>query len=281
MVQSKPGQQSPTTGLLIARVVGTSNTPTLLKTVTYYRIAVQRANASWFVSRRFREFAMMHATLSRECKDLPPLPKKMVRSTPKALSDRYVELDAFLRSLLAMPAASSLPQIRAFLGVDAGGADNAVGSSAPSPSSVILVAQLTPQPGCVVDINTLSLTYTGSSSPASPHAPAGASAASSSKEEAAAASAAHANGEQLALQLLDSANRVSGHVSRWLGQAREDAAATAEKARARLSAAQQTLREDVNRKLERDEHARQRVEDAKRAVASAQEKIFGPSIDGS
>ena len=114
---------------LVARVVATTNRPTpetfsLRPTVTLYRVHVKNfggRNRSWCVLRRYSEFAELHEALAsafRAEMALPQLPPKLVFNTTAALAERYLELDAFLRSILSMPSVSAHPRLRSFLGAD-------------------------------------------------------------------------------------------------------------------------------------------------------------------
>ena len=127
---------------LVARVVATTNRPppesfTLRSTVTLYRIHVRQfadSTKSWCVLRRYSEFVELHEVLTRTIGTLPPLPPKLVLNTAESLADRYLELDAFLRSLLAMPPAAAHVRLRSFLGADGANAPHPFGSRPGSPT---------------------------------------------------------------------------------------------------------------------------------------------------
>lgn len=112
---------------LVARVVATTNRPAqelfaVRPTVTLYRIHVRQFSSgarSWCVLRRYSEFVDLAAALSRTVGTMPALPPKLVVNTPEGLANRYLELDAFLRSLLSMPLAAGHARLRSFLGADA------------------------------------------------------------------------------------------------------------------------------------------------------------------
>ena len=112
---------------LIARVVATTNRPAVelfavRPTVTLYRIHVRQfasSTRSWCVLRRYSEFVDLSNALARTVGTLPVLPPKLVINTPEALSERYLELDGFLRSLLTLPLAAGHAHVRSFLGADA------------------------------------------------------------------------------------------------------------------------------------------------------------------
>ena len=112
---------------LVARVVATTNRPAqelfaVRPTVTLYRIHVRQFASgarSWCVLRRYSEFVDLAAALSRTVGTMPALPPKLVVNTPEGLANRYLELDAFLRSLLSMPLAAGHARLRSFLGADA------------------------------------------------------------------------------------------------------------------------------------------------------------------
>ena len=78
--------------------------------------------------RRYSEFDELYQCLCRAVPStsLPALPPKLLLNTADALADRYLDLDAFLRSLLSMPTAAAHPRLRSFLGAD-------IAFSAPSP----------------------------------------------------------------------------------------------------------------------------------------------------
>ena len=138
---------------LVARVVATTNQPStdllasLRPTVTLYRIHVRQFGTrqfSWCVLRRYSEFVDLHAAVGKTVPSLPTLPPKLVLNTADALADRYLDLDAFLRSLLAMPAAAAHPRLRSFLGADgvsappntSSGGDGGGGSSSSSTGAI-------------------------------------------------------------------------------------------------------------------------------------------------
>ena len=113
---------------LVARVVATTNTPSndwsFARTVTLYRIHVRQwadHTRSWCVLRRYSEFDDLFQALCKTvpANALPTLPPKLLLNTADALADRYLDLDAFLRSLLSMPTAAQHPRLRSFLGADA------------------------------------------------------------------------------------------------------------------------------------------------------------------
>ena len=109
---------------LVARVVATTNRPpadsfTLRSTVTLYRIHVRQfadSTRSWCVLRRYSEFVELHEVLLRSIGLLPTLPPKLVVNTAESLADRYLALDAYVRSLLAMPSVAEHARLRSFLG---------------------------------------------------------------------------------------------------------------------------------------------------------------------
>ena len=135
---------------LVARVVATTNRPapeyfTLHATITLYRIHVRcfaDRTRSWCVLRRYSEFAELHQVLARILSSslLPALPPKLMLNTAEDLADRYLELDAFLRALLAMPAAAAHPRLRSFLGADGASAPQSPTSQPTSPNVLAAAA---------------------------------------------------------------------------------------------------------------------------------------------
>lgn len=112
---------------LVARIVATTNTRSrnwsFTRTVTLYRIHVRQwadHTRSWCVLRRYSEFDDLYQALCKTlpASALPVLPPKLLLNTADALADRYLDLDAFLRSLLSMPTAAQHPRLRSFLGAD-------------------------------------------------------------------------------------------------------------------------------------------------------------------
>ena len=115
---------------LVARVVASQNRQTtdllaVRPTVTVYRIHVREfadSTRSWCVLRRYSEFRRLRASIARsvraELPELPALPPKLVMHNSDVLAGRYIALDAFLRSLLSLPAAAAHPRLRSFLGAD-------------------------------------------------------------------------------------------------------------------------------------------------------------------
>ena len=81
---------------------------------------------SWCVLRRYSEFFELHQTLTYDIGPLPVLPPKLVLNTAEDLADRYLDLDAFLRALLAMPTAAAHVRLRSFLGADSASAPRGI-----------------------------------------------------------------------------------------------------------------------------------------------------------
>jgi hypothetical protein len=93
----------------------------LRSSVTLYRIHVRQfadRSRSWCVLRRYSEFFELRETLARTVAPLPELPPKLVLNMAESLAELYLELDAFLRALLAVPAAAAHARLRSFLGAD-------------------------------------------------------------------------------------------------------------------------------------------------------------------
>ena len=81
------------------------------------RVTVPRR---WEVARRYSEFYQFHELLSLQWEELPQLPPKLLFSTEcDDLAQRMMELDAYLRNLLAYPGLALSPLVTTFLdGID-------------------------------------------------------------------------------------------------------------------------------------------------------------------
>jgi len=111
---------------LEARIVATSNQleeePWLpmRNIVTSYRIQVSDGDKQWEVMRRYSDFSELHLRLSKavDASLLPTLPRKLMLNDGAAIAERYLELDAYLRRLLAAPATCKHGRLLEFLGAE-------------------------------------------------------------------------------------------------------------------------------------------------------------------
>ena len=107
-----------------AAIVATTNQleePSLLTRpiVTLFRILVRLPDEGEAeVLRRFSDFTSLHAQLAElpSSAPLPPLPPKLLLNADADIAERYLDLDAYLRSLLVSDYASSAPLLE-FLGL--------------------------------------------------------------------------------------------------------------------------------------------------------------------
>ena len=84
--------------------------------VTRFVIEVRQLGIRWEVSRRYSEFYKFHDLLSLQWADLPSLPPKLLFSSgDDDVVQRMMELDAYLRALLASPAVALSPLVCTFL----------------------------------------------------------------------------------------------------------------------------------------------------------------------
>ncbi len=120
------GSAPPDAFVLTARIVATSNQleeePWLpvRNIVTMFRIQVSAGEKRWEVLRRYSDFSELHLRLSRALDPalLPPMPPKLLLNEDAAIAERYLELDAYLRKLLAIPATSKHGRLMDFLGAE-------------------------------------------------------------------------------------------------------------------------------------------------------------------
>ena len=86
------------------------------KIVTKFVIEVRQLGFGWEVHRRYSEFHRFHELLSLQWADLPPLPPKLLFSQEcDDVAERMMQLDAYLRALLASPALALSPLVCTFL----------------------------------------------------------------------------------------------------------------------------------------------------------------------
>ena len=111
---------------LSARIVSTSNQlddePWLpvRNIVTMFRIQVTQEGKSWELMRRYTDFHELDAQLTKSYDPsmLPPLPPKLLVNEDAAIASRFLELDAYIRILLAHPTIGKHPRLLDFLGVE-------------------------------------------------------------------------------------------------------------------------------------------------------------------
>ena len=115
---------------LVARVVSTCNQleeePWLpvRSIVTMFRVSVTCGEKSWELLRRYTEFHELDAQLANSFDPalLPSLPPKLLVNEDAAIAMRFMELDAYLRGLTAIPAICRNVKLQDFLGVEKHGA---------------------------------------------------------------------------------------------------------------------------------------------------------------
>lgn len=120
------GGAPPDPDAITAKIVATSNQledePWLpvRNIVTMFRIQVNAGEKQWEVMRRYTDFSELHLRLSKavEPSVLPPLPPKLMLNDVEDVATRYLELDAYLRKLLAKPPTSKHARLLDFLGAE-------------------------------------------------------------------------------------------------------------------------------------------------------------------
>ncbi|KAL1522412.1 hypothetical protein AB1Y20_017402 [Prymnesium parvum] len=86
------------------------------KIVTKFVINVEQLGFKWEVARRYSEFCKFHDLLSLQWTDLPSLPPKFLFVQECTdIAARMLDLDGYLRELLASPAIALCPLLCAFL----------------------------------------------------------------------------------------------------------------------------------------------------------------------
>lgn len=84
--------------------------------VTFFVIEVHQLGIRWEVRRRYSEFHSFHELLTLQWTDLPTLPPKLLLSQDSEdVAQRMIDLDAYLRELLASPAVALSPLVCTFL----------------------------------------------------------------------------------------------------------------------------------------------------------------------
>ena len=80
------------------------------------RVQVKQLHFKWEIRRRYSEFFRFHELLSLEWAHLPELPPKMLFSQDVPdIAARMMDLDTYLRALLASPAVALSPLVCTFL----------------------------------------------------------------------------------------------------------------------------------------------------------------------
>ena len=121
---SSPGGNVATPQDLKARIICTSNqledeSFLLVKSmVTLFRIAVDCGEQNWEIYRRYSDFHELNDKLSALGSPLPELPPKLLLHQPEAIAERYIELDSYLRKVLAMPHVGRHSFVLEFLGAE-------------------------------------------------------------------------------------------------------------------------------------------------------------------
>mmetsp|Transcript_43463 Transcript_43463/g.114224 ORF Transcript_43463/g.114224 Transcript_43463/m.114224 type:complete len:235 (-) Transcript_43463:770-1474(-) len=92
--------------------------------VTMFRISVSCGEKTWELLRRYTEFHELDAQLAKSFDPtvLPALPPKLIVNEDAAIAERFLELDAYLRGLLVVPAIRRNTKLHDFLGVEKHGA---------------------------------------------------------------------------------------------------------------------------------------------------------------
>ncbi len=86
------------------------------RVVTKFVIEISQLGFKWEVGRRYSEFHRFHELLALQWADLPPLPPKLLFSQEcEDIAERMLQLDLYLRALLASPALALSPLVCAFL----------------------------------------------------------------------------------------------------------------------------------------------------------------------
>ena len=89
--------------------------------ITMFRIQVRHGDErQWDVLRRYTDFNELHLHLTRafDPATVPPLPPKLLINSDESIAERYLELDTYLRALLASPLLSKHGRFLDFLGVE-------------------------------------------------------------------------------------------------------------------------------------------------------------------
>jgi len=92
--------------------------------VTMFRINVRCGDKEWSQLRRYTDFHDLDAALAKTFDPvlLPPLPPKLLVNEDAAIATRFLELDAYLRGLLANGSIRHHAKLHEFLGIEKHGA---------------------------------------------------------------------------------------------------------------------------------------------------------------
>ena len=87
--------------------------------VTVFRIQVTADERTWEVQRRYSDFHEFHSRLINAFGEgsLPELPPKLLLNADENIAERYLELDAYLRTLLQTPNVARNYRVLEFLGI--------------------------------------------------------------------------------------------------------------------------------------------------------------------
>jgi hypothetical protein len=127
---SGSGSDAPTMPALAAKIIATCNQleeePWLpvRSIVTMFRIHVTFGEQTWELLRRYSDFYELDVQLAKsfDPESLPPLPPKLMMNEDAAIASRFLELDVYLKALLANPTLSRHAKVQDFLGVEKQGA---------------------------------------------------------------------------------------------------------------------------------------------------------------
>ena len=88
--------------------------------ITMFRIQVSSGDRTWEVLRRYTDFKELQQNLTEAIDPslVPPLPPKLLLNSDVDIAERYLELDAYVRALLASPASCKHDRVLDFLGVE-------------------------------------------------------------------------------------------------------------------------------------------------------------------
>jgi len=86
--------------------------------VTLFRIAVDYGEQNWSIYRRYSDFHELNDKLTQLGVELPELPPKLLLNQPEDIAERYLELDGYLRKVLAMPQIGRHSNVLEFLGAE-------------------------------------------------------------------------------------------------------------------------------------------------------------------
>eukprot|EP00966_Prymnesium_polylepis_P025788 594644-Prymnesium_polylepis.1 len=86
--------------------------------VTLFRIAVDYGDQNWSIYRRYSDFHELNDKLLQLGATLPELPPKLLLNQPEDIAERYLELDSYLRKVLAMPHIGRHSNLLEFLGAE-------------------------------------------------------------------------------------------------------------------------------------------------------------------